>query len=471
MTVIDTDYLVVGAGAAGLAFTDDLVAHSDADVVMVDRRHQPGGHWNQAYPFVRLHLPSALYGVSSLALGHDRIDDVGPNAGFYERATGAEVSAYFHDVMETKLLPTGQVRFFAEHEHVGGDGRGEHRLVSRLTGEETTVKVRRKQVDARYLEAPVPANHRPSFEVDDGARLVTPSQLVSLDQPASGYTVIGAGKTAMDVCSWLLDLGVPADAIRWVRPRDAWLLDRVWSQPLDQVVSVMDALSLQLEAAAQAQAIPELFGLLEASGQLWRLDPEVEPTMYRCAILSQAEMASLGSITDVVRLGKVRRVGADELVLEEGSVPTEGGHVHVDCSAAGIGRPPSRPIFEPGRVTLQQVRTCQPTFNAALLGFLEASRGDDDAEANRFAPPNPYPLWATDWIPGLYRQQRANAEWDSDREVRRWVEGTRLNAARGIRAHIDEPRAQEAFGRLVTNLEPAMANLERWTGELAAQAA
>ena len=52
MTTVDTDYLVVGAGAAGMAFVDSLIGESDADVVVVDRRHVPGGHWNDAYPFV-----------------------------------------------------------------------------------------------------------------------------------------------------------------------------------------------------------------------------------------------------------------------------------------------------------------------------------------------------------------------------------------------------------------------------------
>lgn len=45
---IDTDYLIVGAGAAGLAFADALIEACDADVVLVDRRHGPGGHWNDA---------------------------------------------------------------------------------------------------------------------------------------------------------------------------------------------------------------------------------------------------------------------------------------------------------------------------------------------------------------------------------------------------------------------------------------
>src|SRR5690606_37833812 len=76
-----TDYLVVGAGAAGMAFTDALLAHSDVTVTIVDRHHAPGGHWIDAYPYVRLHQPSAFYGVSSVPLGQDTVDVAGTNAG------------------------------------------------------------------------------------------------------------------------------------------------------------------------------------------------------------------------------------------------------------------------------------------------------------------------------------------------------------------------------------------------------
>ncbi|HSS95242.1 MAG TPA: NAD(P)-binding protein, partial [Candidatus Dormibacteraeota bacterium] len=65
MGQIQTDYLVVGAGASGIAFADELLARSHDDIVLVDRRHRPGGHWLDAYPFVRLHQPSAYYGVGS----------------------------------------------------------------------------------------------------------------------------------------------------------------------------------------------------------------------------------------------------------------------------------------------------------------------------------------------------------------------------------------------------------------------
>ena len=59
-----------------MAFIDTLVSDKQARVVLVDRNHQPGGHWTTACPFVRLHQPSALYGVDSLNLASDTIDQV-----------------------------------------------------------------------------------------------------------------------------------------------------------------------------------------------------------------------------------------------------------------------------------------------------------------------------------------------------------------------------------------------------------
>src|ERR1700749_3981037 len=122
MTEIETDYLVVGAGAAGMAFPDALIAESDADVVMVERRHRPGGHWRNAYPFVRLHQPSPFYGVNSRRLGTDSIDETGANAGFYQRARGTEIVDYFDRVLDETLLASGQVRFFGMSDYLGVNG-------------------------------------------------------------------------------------------------------------------------------------------------------------------------------------------------------------------------------------------------------------------------------------------------------------------------------------------------------------
>ncbi len=122
MGTIEADYLVIGAGATAMAFVDTLVSETSASVVVVDRNHRPGGHWTTAYPFVRLHQPSAYYGVNSRPLGNDTIDGTGLNKGFYELAAGADVCAYFDEVMQQQLLPTGRVTYFPMSEYLG-DGR------------------------------------------------------------------------------------------------------------------------------------------------------------------------------------------------------------------------------------------------------------------------------------------------------------------------------------------------------------
>ena len=457
MTVIATDYLIIGAGLSGMAFADSLIAESDADVVLVDRRHRPGGHWHDAYPFVRLHMPSANYGVNSRALGSDSTDEAGLNAGLYERATAAEICTYFHRVLEEHLLPSGQVRFFGMSDYLGQGSNG-HEFVSRLTGEAITVRVRRKLVDATYLESSVPSTHTPSFGVDPGVRLTAPNDLVALAEPGTGYTVIGAGKTAMDACQWLLDNGVAPEMLRWIRARDAWLLDRAFYQPLDQVATFIEGVSLQVEAAAQAHDVDDLFRRLEACGQLVRLDPTVEPTMFHGASVSAAELESLRRVENVVRKGRVVHLGADRIVLDEGSIPTDAGQVHVDCTAAGLKVATARPIFEPDRITLQQVRQSQPSVNAALLGFVEAAR-DDDADKNRLCPPNPYPDAAVDWIAWSYIGQRTEGVWSEEPDLQAWLGASRLNLARGFRDHLGDPRMQSALGRLIANREAAITNL------------
>ena len=461
---IETDYLVVGAGAMGMAFVDALIAACDADAVMVDRRYRPGGHWNDAYPFARLDQPSAFYGVNSRMLGGDSIDRAGLNSGLYERATAAQNCDYFQRVLDEHLLPSGRVRFFGMSEYISA-GRGEHRFVSRLTGDATTVRVRRRVVDARYLEPSIPATHVRSFDAEPGVRLVTPNDLVRLGDPASGFTVIGAGKTGIDACLWLLEAGVPPEAIRWIRPRDAWLLDLAFQQPLDLVPRLIEGVSLYLEAAAQAGDIPDLFRRLEACGQLIRIDPDVEPTMYHCATLSEAELVRLRSIKDVVRLGRVTHIGPDKIELSGGSIPTDRGQVHVDCSAAGFLTRPSRPVFADGQITLQQIRAGQPVFSAALTGYVEAAR-DNDVQKNRLCPPNPNPDTALDWIPVTCITQHAEIAWSADPDVSSWMRRSRLNASSALRDHLYDPQMKSALARLAANIEPALAKLGTFTAEI-----
>ena len=451
-----TDYMVVGAGASGLAFADALVGAADVEVTLVDRRRSVGGHWGDAYPFVRLHTPSAYYGVDSLALGADRVDREGENAGFYERATGAEVRAYFEEVAG-RLVATGRVRILTGHEHLAGEDDAEV-LRDLGTGAVEHVTVRRKVVDARYLEASVPAAHEPSFAVALGARVVPVNDLPSAARSDRTYTVLGAGKTAVDACMWLMDDGVDPGRIRWVRPQDAWFHDRGDFQPLAQVGTMMSSIATDAEAGARAADLPELLARLEHAGRLTRLDPSVPATLYRGAMLSAREVGALRQVKDVVRLGRVRRIDADRIVLERGEVATGPQVVHVDCTARGLRVAPAVPVFAPRRIVLQQVRHNSPTFNAALIGFVEA-RGDDDAGKNRLCPPNPYPSSIGDWPGMTSRTWEAERRWSAEPEVASWVARSRLNLLGGLAAHAAEPLVRDAVRRYVTHVGEAVRRL------------
>jgi hypothetical protein len=459
VVALETDYLVVGAGAVGMSFADTLVAHSDADVLLVDRRHRPGGHWNDAYPWVRLHIPSANYGVDSVRLGDDAVDERGPNAGMYELASASELCAYYTRVLDDVLLPSGQVRFLAMHEYERPPAGG-HRLLSRLSGETVEVRVRRRLVDATYLAGEVPSRHVPSFAVAPGVRFVPINGLVELEQPASHFVVLGAGKTGIDACLWLLDHDVEPDRITWVRPRDMWMYNRAMLQPLDQVASIVEGTSLELEALAGAESIEDLFRRLEERSQLLRIDPAVEPTMFRCATVSTRELQQLRGIRDVVRLGHVLRIERDRLVLEGGSVPAGDETVHVDCTAQGVPTPPARAAFEPARLTIQPIRICLPTFNAALIAYVEATR-EDDAAKNRLCPPNPYPDTALDWVRCTAVSMAADELWSAEPDLDDWLERSRLNLVRGLRGHAAEPRMVRAFERIGANADQAGAALRR----------
>ena len=456
--LLHTDYLVVGAGASGLAFADTLAAEADVEVTLIDRRPAPGGHWLDAYPFVRLHTPSAYYGVNSFPLGADGVDPRGENRGFYERATGHEVCAHFAEAAE-RLAQTGRVTLLTGHEHVGSSD-GVERIRDLNGGGTREARVRRKVVDARYLEASIPATHTPPFDAAPGAPVVPVNELPATADSASSYVVLGSGKTAADACSWLLDNGVEPDRVCWVRPRDAWFYDRAHFQPLAQVGAIMDGIAMDAEAGADATSLEDLFDRLEASGRLVRIDPSHPATMFRGTMLSATELAALRQIADVVRLGRVRRVEPDRIVLEQGERPTGRGVLVVDCTARGLSAGPARPVFGPGRIVLQQVRHLSPTFNAALIAFVEAHRDDDD-EKNRLCPPNPYPRAIEDWPGMVSRTWLVEGRWLREPDLAAWMLASRLNLLRALPEHIAEPYVQTATQRYLTQVAPATERLAR----------
>jgi hypothetical protein len=316
-SLLETDYLVVGAGATAMAFVDSLVTKSDASVAIVDRHGRPGGHWNDAYPFVRLHS-------------------------------------------------------------------------------------------------------RPS-------------------------------------------------RIRWIMPRDAWMLDRANVQPTQAFFdNFIGSIEAQLRIISNATSVEDLFDQLEATGQLLRIDKNVTPTAYRCAVISRAELKELRRIHNIVRLGRIKRIDAEQIVLDHGTINNDPESLIVDCSADGIpSPPPGLKVFDGGVINLLMVRTCQPLFSAALIGYVESHIVDED-EKNELCRVVPSPvqpidrirMWAVSLTNGLrWRQHPGVAEWQ-----RRSRLDNLTNMVTGAKEGEDEKQA--LLQKYFASVGPAAERLPKWAAEL-----
>ncbi len=419
--VLEADYLVIGAGAMGMAFTDVLMSETDATVVLVDRHHQPGGHWNDAYPFVRLHQPSSFYGVNSRKLGDDTIDATGWNKGLYELATNSEVCAYFDHVLYQQLLPSGRVKYFPMCDYVG-DGR----FVSLLSGGMQEVAAR-IIVDATYMNVTVPSMRSPVFPIDSAVTCVPPNNLPRLSSQIGRFIVIGAGKTGMDTCLFLLTQRVDPERISWIMPRDSWLLDRanIQAQEMFQE-SIVRGFSEMFEAIADSESIPDLFRRVEARGQLLRIDDKVRPTMYRCATVTKAEVEQLRRIDNIIRLGRVKRIDENRIILDDGEIQTTSSTLFIDCTADGLEKREVKPVFSDKHILLQSVRTCQQVFSAAFIGHVESAY-NDAAVKNDICKPVPHPDTDRDFLRTTLANLSNGARWAEDDELQAWLCSARLD--------------------------------------------
>ncbi|OAA62271.1 NAD(P)-binding domain protein [Cordyceps fumosorosea ARSEF 2679] len=424
--IVDVDYLIVGAGAMGLAFADTMLSDSKATMAIVDRYHAPGGHWTVAYPFVRLHQPSAFYGVNSKPLGSDQVDEQGPNAGLYELATSQEVLAYYSQLMQQRFLPSGRVTYHPKCEYLG-DGA----FRSLVTGKLYRAGAKAKIVDATYMKVTVPSMAPPKYEVAAGVELVTPNQLAGLREPHESFTVVGAGKTGIDTCLWLLASGVRQQDVTWIVPRDAWLRDREALQPGDLFGARRAATLQTLQRAALTCSSPDDYvAQMEEGGEAMRLSRDVPPEMYRCATVSRAELAELRTMQNIVRQGRVVSIRPDLVTLQRGSYVPRPGTLYVDCSTDGLAKLPPTPVFQGRTLRLQPVRPCQQVFSAAFIAHVESAYADEeggDALKNELCRPIPHPNVPADWLVTAVLHLRARALWNAHPRTRAWLLASRLD--------------------------------------------
>lgn len=397
MKTIETDYLVIGAGTTGLAFADTLISQGDAHVTIVDRRGKPGGHWNDAC---------------------------------------------FDRVMQHTLLPSGRVSYHPMCNMLD-DGRPDLRFECLLSGEQVQVKVRRKIVDAHAMSPSIPATHEPRFRVEPGAALVPPNALSGLWHGAGGgagaplprnFVVIGAGKTAMDTCIWLLGAGAPASAIIWVKPREAWLVNRITTQPAAEFF--FDAIGGQADQMAA-------FGAVTA----------------------------LQTLDQIVRLGHVCTIAPGRMQLDEGEVAVPPDALFIDCTASAVEPRPSQPIFQDGRIVLQMVRLPQPAFSAAVIAYVEAHDDayPDTASKNAICATVPFPYQLADYPRAVAVGMQNQYRWGQEKALRQWMRESRLDGFGRLMSSVDPQDAdkQAVLARYKAGAMAAMANLPRLMGRAA----
>lgn len=449
---MEVDYLISGAGASGLAFLDTVFHESDATIAIVDRRDEPGGHWVDAYPFVNLHQPSSFYGVNSKPLGENRLATSGINKGLPEVASKHEILHYFRDLMDNVYLPSGRVTYLKNSEHLG-DGV----VRSLISGEETVFTVRKKYVNAGFFgqHITIPATHERPFDVDDGVACAPLNDLPKIANQFEDFVVLGAGKTAMDAVLWLLDRGISTDHITWVRPNDYWIFQRDVIVPhADYFDATVNSIKHEAESLATSKTVEEHCLRLEAEGRWQRIDRDYWPERFHAATCSNAELEALRTITDVVRLGRVKRITTDKMECVKGDHPMTGAPLYVDCTgAAEVSTKSDAKIFDGDTITIMLVRPFQPVFSAALIAHLEC--GDYNDTIRQFATQvTDFHHTPADYF-AVQRQGFMNQYlWNQNPAIRAWVDSSRLNAGTHLTANLtaedtDKIALLKSFGPLM----------------------
>jgi hypothetical protein len=199
------DLCIVGAGAAGLnaLFAASKYLTKAHKVILVDKRQNCGGMWNDTYDYVRLHQPHATFTAGNIQWTLNKPPDY--------LASRTEVVAHLNYCLEQLKEKVTLVEYYgfeySDHEEVFRDGKYHADL--RFTSAEAGAATLRISAD-RCIKAfghSVPNNEAikvASASVDSlsphDKRLMDPAEK---DKESTVY-IIGGGKTAMDTAHELL---------------------------------------------------------------------------------------------------------------------------------------------------------------------------------------------------------------------------------------------------------------------------
>ena len=166
-------------------------------------------------------------------------------------------------------------------------------------------------------------------------------------------------------------------------------------------------------------------------------------------------------------MGRVQHLKADEIVLDEGTVPATQNTLFVDCSARAVSNEAIKPIFEGDLITPQMVRSYQPVFSAAAIAHVEAAY-EGDAEKNRLCQVVPLPNHDTDYIRFTAAFMMNQYNWSQDKGMKTWLLNNRLDGFSKMVSEINksDTAKMDLMGRLRSNSMPAMMKLQGYLAEL-----
>ena len=101
----------------------------------------------------------------------------------------------------------------------------------------------------------------------------------------------------------------------------------------------------------------------------------------------------------MIKKGRVKSISQNEIHLEDGVVSYSGKALFVDCSANGLSKQKSVPIFSEGKITLQSILFCQQVFSAATIAKLAMTKISD--KKRNLVLPVPHPELTEDWPSAL----------------------------------------------------------------------
>ena len=236
-------------------------------------------------------------------------------------------------------------------------------------------------------------------------------------------------KTAMDTCQWLLWRGMKPADIASIRPRDAWLINRAIIQLGAEFADRTAAgIRAQNQAIMGAASIEDLFERLITSGWLLRLDDNVQPTVYRCAVVfADGVRTATPCVRNIVSTsGHVQHIERGKIILDRGTVPPIPGTLHIKLLCGWRGDAPGR-TGVPRQSHHCAAREPVPAGIYASLSLLTSKSLI------------PTTLSGTNYVPRFLirkptligselrcRTNRAYLQWSEDDHLQEWLDNARL---------------------------------------------